>query len=126
MEENPVCALTFFWPSLERQLRIEGTVARVPEQQSEAYFKSRPRGAQIGAWCSPQSSPVANRQVLEDRYTQLEKKFSEGDIPKPKQWGGYAVDPFFFEFWQGRPNRVHDRIVYLRSDNTWKISRLAP
>jgi pyridoxamine 5'-phosphate oxidase len=124
---NPACALTFFWPELERQVRIEGIAARVPENQSISYFQSRPKGSQLGAWASPQSSPIKNRTLLEERLTELEAKYKDVDkVPKPHQWGGYAVTPYLIEFWQGRPNRLHDRIEYVRTDNAWVINRLAP
>jgi pyridoxamine 5'-phosphate oxidase len=127
LEGNPACALTFFWPELERQVRIEGVANRIDPQRSQQYFQSRPRGSQLGAWSSPQSSIIQNRTILEERVAQIGKKF-EGDevIPKPQQWGGYEVDPVLIEFWQGRPNRLHDRIEYIKIDNTWKMHRLAP
>lgn len=127
LDENPVCALTFFWPELERQVRIEGVVARIDTARSDAYFQSRPRGSQIGAWSSPQSAPIKNRQILEQRVKEIEKRFEHQDpLPRPQQWGGYEVDPILVEFWQGRPSRLHDRILYTKTDNGWKISRLAP
>jgi pyridoxamine 5'-phosphate oxidase len=126
LDANPYCALNFFWAELERQVRIEGRAARISEERSSEYFQSRPRGAQIGAWASPQSSPVSNRALLEQRYKELETRFKEDRIPKPKQWGGYEVDPFLMEFWQGRPNRLHDRILFVKTDNIWQIRRLAP
>ncbi|MBT1712247.1 pyridoxamine 5'-phosphate oxidase [Fulvivirgaceae bacterium PWU5] len=127
LERNPACALTFFWPELERQVRIEGITQRLDAQTSEAYFQSRPRGSQIGAWASPQSSVIDSRTILEERVQQLEKRFDgETVLPKPHQWGGYAVMPSMIEFWQGRPSRLHDRIVYTRIDGQWKIHRLAP
>ncbi len=127
LEKNPSCALTFFWPELERQVRVEGIATRVDESVSEKYFQSRPRASQIGAWASPQSSIVTNRKILEERVQQMEKKY-EGFtlLPKPRQWGGYAVDPIEIEFWQGRPSRLHDRIVYYKKDIEWVIHRLAP
>jgi pyridoxamine 5'-phosphate oxidase len=127
LEKNPACALTFFWPELERQVRIEGMAQRVEESVSEKYFQSRPRGSQIGAWASPQSSIIDNREILEARAKEIEKKY-EGItlLPKPKQWGGFAIDPFEIEFWQGRPDRLHDRIVYYKNESSWKIHRLAP
>lgn len=127
LENNPVCALTFFWPELERQVRVEGIAARVGENQSLEYFQSRPLGAQVSAWASPQSSIIENRMILEERTKQIEKKF-EGNkvLPRPHQWGGYAVNPHMIEFWQGRENRLHDRLEYVRVDGTWKIHRLAP
>jgi pyridoxamine 5'-phosphate oxidase len=127
LDENPVCALTFFWPELERQVRIEGIVTRVDEQRSQIYFQSRPTGSQIGAWASPQSSIIENRTILEERVVQIEKRF-EGlsKLPKPKQWGGYQVDPTMIEFWQGRKSRLHDRIEFVKSDKGWQQHRLAP
>jgi pyridoxamine-phosphate oxidase len=127
LEKNPLCALTFFWPDLERQVRIEGAVARMSVEASEQYFQSRPRGSQVGAWASPQSSVINDRKILEQRVIEIEKKF-EGKtvLPKPHQWGGYEVDPFEIEFWQGRESRLHDRIVYTKSESKWSINRLAP
>jgi len=127
LEKNPACALTFFWPELERQVRIEGITQRLDAQTSEAYFQSRPRGSQIGAWASPQSSVIESRTIIEERVQQLEKRFDGMTVlPKPHQWGGYGVIPSLIEFWQGRPSRLHDRIVYTRIDGQWKIHRLAP
>lgn len=127
LENNPACALTFFWPELERQIRIEGIADRVDAATSDAYFKSRPRGSQIGAWASPQSSLISERTILEERVEKMESKFSGLDeLPRPHQWGGYKVDPFLIEFWQGRPNRLHDRIQYTRPNGIWEIHRLAP
>jgi len=127
LEINPACALTFFWPELERQVRIEGTSNRVDAATAEKYFQSRPRGSQIGAWASPQSSVISDRSLLEERVKELEKKFRDVElIPRPHQWGGYAVDPFEIEFWQGRPNRLHDRIVFYKAEEGWTIKRLAP
>ncbi|MDL5050811.1 pyridoxamine 5'-phosphate oxidase [Oscillatoria amoena NRMC-F 0135] len=126
LEANPYCALNFLWVELERQVRIEGVASRISEERSAEYFRSRPRGAQIGAWASPQSSVVTSRDLLESRYSELESRFKESEIPKPRQWGGYEVDPFLIEFWQGRQNRLHDRILFIKSDNTWDIRRLAP
>jgi pyridoxamine 5'-phosphate oxidase len=127
LENNSTCALTFFWPDLERQVRIEGVAERVDSGMSEQYFQSRPRASQIGAWASPQSTPIQDREILEQRYLLMEKKFESAEfVPKPKQWGGYAIDPFMIEFWQGRPSRLHDRIEYLKIDGKWTINRLAP
>lgn len=127
LENNPVCALTFFWPELERQVRVEGTASRVDESRSQAYFQSRPLGSQLGAWASPQSSVIENRSILEQRVTQMEKRF-EGKtvLPKPHQWGGFQVDPVMIEFWQGRKSRLHDRICFVKTDGVWKVHRLAP
>ena len=127
LENNPVCALTFFWPQVERQVRIEGTVTRLEEKKSEEYFQSRPLGAQIGAWSSPQSSVISGREILEERVKQMEKKFAgKTTLPKPHQWGGFQVVPEVIEFWQGRENRLHDRIEYRIVDGHWNIQRLAP
>lgn len=127
LELNPICALTFFWPELERQVRIEGTVERVSVEKSTEYFQSRPRGSQLGAWASPQSSAIKDRSLLEQRLQDMEKKFADASVvPKPQQWGGYAVTPFLIEFWQGRPNRLHDRIEFVKSDAGWSVNRLAP
>lgn len=127
LESNPSCALTFFWPELERQVRVEGTAIRLDEKVSEAYFQSRPKSSQIGAWASPQSSIVESREILEDRVKQLEKKFEDvNTLPKPHQWGGFGVSPFLIEFWQGRASRLHDRIEYTLIDGKWQIQRLAP
>lgn len=127
IEDNPTCALTFFWPDLERQVRIEGTVTRVDQATSEAYFQSRPRNAQLGAWASPQSALIESRDILEQRIKQLEEKFKgQETLPKPQQWGGYAVEPLLIEFWQGRESRLHDRLLYSREENVWTINRLAP
>jgi len=127
LEENPACALTFFWPELERQVRIEGFSDRIDAVTAEKYFQSRPRGSQIGAWASPQSSAISDRSLLEARVKELEKKFKDQElIPKPHQWGGYAVEAVEIEFWQGRPNRLHDRIAFYKTEEGWTIKRLAP
>lgn len=127
LENNPACALTFFWPDLERQIRIEGVASRVSADQSDVYFKSRPRGSQVGAWSSPQSSIIKDRQILEQRVKEIEKRFEgKKELPRPNQWGGFGVEPLEIEFWQGRESRLHDRIVYTKLDTEWKINRLAP
>jgi pyridoxamine 5'-phosphate oxidase len=127
LENNPACALTFFWPELERQVRIEGIASRVEPGMSDTYFQSRPRESQMGAWASPQSALIENRRILEERFQEIEKKFQgQPTLPRPQQWGGYQVEPFEIEFWQGGPGRLHDRIVYMRIDSEWKIYRLAP
>ncbi|MEQ8424729.1 MAG: pyridoxamine 5'-phosphate oxidase [Cyclobacteriaceae bacterium] len=127
LELNPACALNFFWPELERQVRIEGVAGRVSPESSEEYFQSRPRASQVGAWASPQSSLIADRDILESRAKQIEEKYKGFEVlPRPKQWGGFGVAPLEIEFWQGRPSRLHDRIVYSFSDNKWKVNRLAP
>lgn len=127
METHPQVALTFFWVELERQVRIEGTTHKISEERSIEYFHSRPRGSQIAAWVSSQSQKIADRTVLEQRLQEFTQKFEGQTIPKPPYWGGYAVVPQAVEFWQGRPSRLHDRILYtLQNENNWKIERLAP
>ena len=126
LAENPNAALTFFWSELERQVCIAGTVTKLPTAESEAYFKSRPRGSRIAAWASNQSKTVPDRATLEAKWRELEKKFP-GDIPLPPNWGGFVLRPERIEFWQGRPSRLHDRFHYTRSaDGAWKMERLAP
>jgi pyridoxamine 5'-phosphate oxidase len=126
LAKNPNAALTFFWPELERQVCVAGTVTKLPAVESEAYFKSRPRGSQIGAWASNQSEAIPNRAALETKWRELEKKFP-ADIPLPPNWGGFILRPERIEFWQGRPSRLHDRFHYTRSvDGAWKIERLSP
>jgi len=127
LDTNPACALTFFWPELERQIRIEGVASKTSKETATAYFQSRPRGSQLGAWASPQSLPIQDRNIIEERLQHLEKKFENTNIlPKPEQWGGYKVVPHLIEFWQGRPNRLHDRIEFVKTDTRWEIHRLAP
>ncbi|GHN02819.1 pyridoxine/pyridoxamine 5'-phosphate oxidase [Cytophagales bacterium WSM2-2] len=127
LDKNPACALTFFWPELERQVRIEGIASRVDVTISEKYFQSRPRESQVGAWASPQSAIIADRKILDDRVKEIQKKYEGVDkLPKPNQWGGYEVEPNEIEFWQGRPNRLHDRILFYKVDDQWKVHRLAP
>jgi pyridoxamine 5'-phosphate oxidase len=125
--KNPQAALVFFWAELERQVRIEGVVERISEEESAEYFYSRPKGSQLGALASPQSNTIADRKFLEDKLASLSVEYSAKDIPKPEYWGGYRVIPNRIEFWQGRSNRLHDRIVYLQDkDGSWKFERLAP
>ena len=127
MEQNPRASLVFFWKELERQVRIEGMVERIPEKESEDYFQSRPAGSRIGAWASPQSTVIDNREVIESNVKELEKKFSDGVIPRPEHWGGYVVKPANIEFWQGRSSRLHDRVKYVHQlGNKWHMIRLAP
>jgi pyridoxamine 5'-phosphate oxidase len=127
LETNPRCALLFYWGELERQVRVEGRVRRVPDKESDAYFAGRPRGSQLGAWASEQSRPVGDRGALEHRLRELEAEYEGREVPRPPFWGGYRVEPETIEFWQGRENRLHDRLVYLRSeDGGWRRGRLQP
>ncbi len=119
-------ALSFFWLELNRQIRIEGTAQKCASEKSDAYFASRPRDSQIGAWASAQSQSLSSRAELEEKFKYYQQKFEGKPVPRPPNWGGYEVSPEKFEFWQGRPNRLHDRILYLKSDNRWIIKRLYP
>lgn len=127
LAENPLAAIVFWWAELERQVRIEGHIDKVSNEESDSYFKSRPRGSQIGAWASRQSQVISSRDVLESRFQELEVQYQNRDIPRPPHWTGYRLRPESIEFWQGRPNRLHDRLRYrLRDDGSWIIERLAP
>jgi pyridoxamine 5'-phosphate oxidase len=120
LDQNPACALTFFWPELERQVRIKGIASRVDPALSDRYFQSRPRDSQIGAWASPQSLMIEDRAILEERFKEIEKRFEgQSVLPRPHQWGGFQVEPFEVEFWQGGPGRLHDRVKYLMVDKVW-------
>lgn len=123
---NPTAALTFYWFSLNRQVRIEGDVRQVSRQESEDYFQTRPRGSQLGAWASPQSDEITSREALDQRLAEVELRFKDQPIPCPPFWGGFRVEPKRIEFWQGRESRLHDRILYSLIDGEWRISRLAP
>lgn len=125
--QNPNVCLSFFWPAAERQVIIKGIAEKTSEVISDNYFASRPDGSKIGAIVSPQSEVISNREFLESKLHELENKFEGKEIPRPNNWGGFLVQPISVEFWQGRPNRLHDRIIYKINDNlTWKIQRLAP
>ena len=126
LNSNPQAALVFYWPQFERQVRVEGTVERTSAAESDAYFKTRPRASQIGALASPQSEVVVLREVLEQRFRELENLYEGREVDRPNHWGGYRLRPEKIEFWKGRPSRLHDRILYERHGDTWSISRLAP
>lgn len=126
MKENPYVALNFFWAELERQVRIEGKVEKADTAQSDRYFQSRPTGSKLGAWASPQSEVIENREIMEERQQKFEEKFKGQQIPRPKHWGGYRVIPDKIEFWQGRASRLHDRFLYFKEKGEWQMERLAP
>ncbi|MFO8000140.1 MAG: pyridoxamine 5'-phosphate oxidase [Marinilabilia sp.] len=127
LADNGKASATFFWPLNERQVRLEGRVEKLPAEESDSYFASRPRESQLGAWASPQSHPVEDSGYLERRYRKLEQEFEGRTIPRPPHWGGYLLMPHLIEFWQGRPGRMHDRFVYrLKENNTWEIHQIAP
>jgi pyridoxamine 5'-phosphate oxidase len=127
LAENPRACLVFFWKELERQVRVTGLVEKVSTEESDLYFNSRPEGSRIGAWASPQSQVIANREWLEERENKFRTEFGSQPLKRPAHWGGYRIKPISVEFWQGRPSRLHDRLLYtLQSDNTWTIERLAP
>jgi len=126
ISENPAACFTFFWHALERQVRLEGKLEKLPESDSDSYFSIRPKGSQIGAWASPQSEQIASRAELETREEKYQTQFGDAPIPRPPHWGGYILIPDYLEFWQGRENRLHDRICYELSGSEWKRFRLAP
>lgn len=126
LAENPQAALVFLWQALERQVRIEGTVEKVSDAETVAYFHSRPRESQLGAWVSNQSQVIASREVLEQRLAELNQQYQNQEIPRPPHWGGYCVIPHMIEFWQGRPSRLHDRLRYRLDNHHWILERLAP
>jgi pyridoxamine 5'-phosphate oxidase len=126
LADNPNAALTFYWPDLERQVCVAGPVRKISREESEAYFKSRPRGSRLATWASNQRDVVANRAALDAKWSDMASKFPI-DVPMPPNWGGYVLKPERMEFWQGRPSRLHDRFCYTRQpDNSWKLERLAP
>jgi pyridoxamine 5'-phosphate oxidase len=128
LDANPVASAVFPWIGLHRQVRVRGTVEMLPSHESDAYFASRPRDSQLGAWASPQSEVISGREVLDARHAEYSEKFAGAEVPRPPHWGGWLLIPDVFEFWQGRPNRLHDRFRYRRDDVTqeWVIERLAP
>lgn len=127
MAENPSAALLFYWPAFERQVRIEGRVEKTSREESEAYYRTRPRGSRIGAWASRQSTVIGERAELEEQVRAIEERFPDDDIPPPEYWGGYRLVPERIEFWQGRPDRLHDRLRYRRlPDRSWTVERLSP
>ena len=129
LQKNPVASTVFAWLDLHRQVRVRGQVVQVSQQQSDEYFASRPRESQLGAWASPQSQVISDRSVLAERLEQFRRQFDGSDVPRPPSWGGWLIAPTMFEFWQGRPSRLHDRFRYSRPDTrgtAWTIERLAP
>lgn len=124
--KNPKVCLSFFWPVLERQVIVKGTAEQVAPEESDRYFSTRPRGSRLGAWISPQSKIIKSRKSLEDKKIELTQKFERKPIDRPEFWGGFIVEPKSVEFWQGRPNRLHDRFTYKKEGRDWKIFRLAP
>ncbi|MDP9454252.1 MAG: pyridoxamine 5'-phosphate oxidase [Actinobacteria bacterium] len=126
LAENPHCALVFYWGELERQVRIEGRASRVPGEESDAYYGSRPRGSRLGAWASAQSREIESREALEERLGSLKREHEDREVPRPPFWGGYRVEPEVVEFWQGRENRLHDRLVYRSAPGGWEVVRLQP
>lgn len=126
IEKTHKACLHFFWPSMERQIIIKANLERIAENLSDGYFHSRPKGSQLGAVVSPQSTVIPNREFLEEKLKDLEAQYENKEVPRPKNWGGYIAKPYEIEFWQGRPNRLHDRIIYSLKEWDWEISRLAP
>ena len=125
IEVNPNVCMNFFWPEMERQVRINGSISRLSEQESDDYFNSRPYESRIGAWCSPQSQVIESREVFENKIQELKKKYPN-EVPRPENWGGYTIVPNEIEFWQGRASRLHHRFLYSKEGENWTINRLAP
>ena len=126
LDRNPVVSVVFFWPPLERQVRVEGRVTFTSAGESDKYFAERPRKSQIGAWASPQSEVIPDRQFLEERFAAFEQEYAGRPVDRPPHWGGYRIIPDYFEFWQGAPGRLHDRLVFRKNDREWSLERLAP
>lgn len=124
--KDPHCSLVFLWLQVERQIIVRGKAKKHTTEASAEYFRSRPRESQIGAWVSEQSAEINNRQELRERLLQFQEKFSEGEVPKPEYWGGFCIEPYEIEFWQGRPSRLHDRICFFKENGDWKYKRLQP
>lgn len=126
LDANPRAALLFYWPDRQRQVRVEGRVAALSARENDAIWTARPRGAQLGAWASPQSRTIAGREALERRHARVRARFGDGPVPRPPHWGGYRLVPARIEFWQGRADRLHDRLLYVRRGTRWTRARLAP
>jgi pyridoxamine 5'-phosphate oxidase len=126
LEENPRAAVCIHWHSLEEQIRVEGVVERLSNEESDAYFASRPRGSQLGAWASNQSAVLASRETLEREYREIERRYENQQVPRPSYWGGFRLVPHQIEFWFGRPDRLHDRLLYTKREGGWGIERLYP
>lgn len=126
LAENPRAAAVLHWPELHRQVRVEGDVTKLSDDESDEYFEARPRGHRIAAWASEQSEPLESYALLEERFAHFEQRFDGEDVPRPHSWGGYLLAPFRIEFWQGRPNRMHQRVAYIKSVNAWSTIQLQP